>query len=75
MVHTKKHTHTHIYTRTHKDTQYVWLQGVLKLFSKLQDRSGPVTLVKLQLGLVTDQTSVRSRLAELSGMIKVCVQM
>lgn len=46
-------------------------QGVLRLFSKLQDKSGPVTLVKLQLGLVTDQTSIRSRLAELSSMIRV----
>eukprot|EP00200_Dunaliella_tertiolecta_P001900 CAMPEP_0202351400 /NCGR_PEP_ID=MMETSP1126-20121109/8058_1 /ASSEMBLY_ACC=CAM_ASM_000457 /TAXON_ID=3047 /ORGANISM="Dunaliella tertiolecta, Strain CCMP1320" /LENGTH=366 /DNA_ID=CAMNT_0048943505 /DNA_START=27 /DNA_END=1128 /DNA_ORIENTATION=- len=49
----------------------VVVQGVAKLFSKLRDKSSPVTLVKLQLGLVTDQTSIRSKLAELSSMIKV----
>jgi len=50
---------------------HILLQGVFKLFGKLRDKSGPVTLVKLQLGLVTDHTHIRSRLAELSSMIKV----
>jgi hypothetical protein len=47
------------------------LQAVIELLRRMGDKSEPVTLVRLQWGLVEDHSELRSRLSELSSMNQV----
>jgi len=45
------------------------IQGVLALLRRAGDKSEPVTLVRIQLGLVTEHSAIRSKLGQLASMI------
>jgi hypothetical protein len=46
-------------------------QAVFAILKRMGDSSEPVTLVRLQWGLVQDHSELRSKLAQLSGMKQV----
>ena len=62
--------HAHTHTRARARTLPL-MQLVLALMRKMGDRNEPVTLVRVQLGLLGETARVRGKLGELSLMIQV----